>query len=107
MASPSVGPWLELTDLAHDLKNPVAAVRTCAEGLVTQFLERARAEAGLPNEERQRLDLAALLNGRRSTFRNPRRRRRVLRGAPAAFTRFSHERRRHFMSVSKGLHLAP
>jgi signal transduction histidine kinase len=86
-----------LTDLAHELKNPVAAIRTCADvlsggdlsqervakltevlrysttqldGLVTQFLELARAEAGLPNEERQRIDLAALLNGLCSTFRD-------------------------------------
>lgn len=86
-----------LTDLAHELKNPVAAIRTCADvlsggdlsptrvarltdvlrhsttqldGLVTQFLELARAEAGLPNEERQPIDLAALLKGLCSTFRN-------------------------------------
>jgi two-component system sensor histidine kinase ChvG len=79
-----------LTDLAHELKNPVAAVRASAEvlgdgaltaeraqkvigvlrqsstqldALVTQFLELARAEAGLPTDARESLDVAALLRG--------------------------------------------
>jgi two-component system sensor histidine kinase ChvG len=78
-----------LADLAHELKNPVAAVRAGAEriedaadverrrrlaralgdsarrmdALVTQVLELAKAEAGLPREEREPLDLAALLRG--------------------------------------------
>ena len=80
-----------LADLAHEFKNPVAAVRACAErmgegdaldatragriaevlrgsarlldGLVTQFLELARAEAGLPDEAREVLDVSALLEG--------------------------------------------
>ncbi|AKU99621.1 Phosphate regulon sensor protein PhoR (SphS) [Labilithrix luteola] len=78
-------------DLAHELKNPVAAIRACAEQLgdgrsadperaaklarvlgdsaskldrvVTHFLELARAEAGMPNEERSPVDLAALAEG--------------------------------------------
>ncbi len=78
-------------DLAHELKNPVAAIRACAEriadgealdaprrkrlaevldqssrrldALVTQFLELARAEAGLPNEGREDVDLGALARG--------------------------------------------
>ncbi len=68
-----------LTDLAHEFKNPVAAIKTCADlmaggtltaerttkltevlhascaqldRLVTQFLELSRAEAGLPAEPR-------------------------------------------------------
>jgi two-component system sensor histidine kinase ChvG len=84
-----------LSDLAHELKNPVAAVRTSAElmaqggltpervakltqgllqssaqldRLVTQFLELARAEAGLPQEPRELLDVAALLSGLQSGF---------------------------------------
>lgn len=79
-----------LNDLAHEMKNPVAAVRTCAEliaqggltaqrvekltgvllqsstqldKLVTQFLDLARAEAGLPREPRESLPLGALLSG--------------------------------------------
>lgn len=80
-----------LADLAHEFKNPVAAVRACSEqmsspgpldearkarlaqvldqsstrldALVTQFLELARAEAGLPNEAREPVDLAAQVRG--------------------------------------------
>ena len=80
-----------LQDLAHEFKNPVAAVRASAErlaepgpldeerrqrladvlkqssvqldSLVTQFLELARAEAGLPNETRERVDVAQHLSG--------------------------------------------
>jgi signal transduction histidine kinase len=80
-----------LADLAHEFKNPVAAVRAAAEQLsdggakdparaqrladalmnssvrldamVTQFLELARAESGLPNEAREDVDVAALLRG--------------------------------------------
>jgi two-component system sensor histidine kinase ChvG len=74
-------------DLVHELKNPVAAVRASADMLaasgvnaeraeriarvlrdsstkldrvVTQFLELARAEAGLPDEPRTEEDVAAL-----------------------------------------------
>ncbi|WP_394842492.1 HAMP domain-containing histidine kinase [Pendulispora brunnea] len=78
-----------VADLVHEMKNPLAAVRaaadTLAEGadaqraerlsrvlrestskldrLVTQFLELARAEAGMPNEERSDVDLTALVRG--------------------------------------------
>lgn len=79
-----------VADLVHELKNPVAAVRATAESLaggavdadrasrlarvlgdssakldqlVTQFLELARADAGMPNEERAPVDLAALVDG--------------------------------------------
>lgn len=79
-----------VADLVHEFKNPVAAIRTCAEtldsggvdekraariskiladsstrldALVSQFLELARAEAGMPNEVRGRVDLAALTRG--------------------------------------------
>ncbi|MEQ1566208.1 MAG: HAMP domain-containing sensor histidine kinase [Myxococcota bacterium] len=76
-------------DLAHELKNPVAAVRAAAEALgsdrpvegerkdrllrvlldasgrmdsvVHQFLELARAEAGLPDAAREGVDLGALV----------------------------------------------
>lgn len=75
-------------DLAHELKNPIAAVRTAAEALapgkpltearaarlhrilddssqrmsvvMERFLELARAEAGLANREREPLDLTEL-----------------------------------------------
>lgn len=78
-------------DLAHELKNPVAAVRAAADALdgdapldpararrlarvlrsssqrldevVTRLLELARAEAGLSRDERLPLDLAALVRG--------------------------------------------
>ncbi|MEO7113071.1 MAG: HAMP domain-containing sensor histidine kinase, partial [Polyangiaceae bacterium] len=78
-----------VADLVHELKNPVAAVRATAESvtadltperaqrisrllhestskidrLITQFLELARAEAGMPNEIREPVDLVALLRG--------------------------------------------
>ena len=80
-----------VADLAHELKNPVASARVCAErlasdapldderrkrladalgasttrldALVTQFLELARAEGGLPDEARAPVDLAALARG--------------------------------------------
>lgn len=79
-----------VADLVHEFKNPVAAIRTCAEtldsggvdekraarlakiladsstrldALVSQFLELARAEAGMPNEARGSVDLAALARG--------------------------------------------
>lgn len=79
-----------IADLVHEFKNPVAAIRTCAEtldgggvdekraarlskilgdsttrldALVSQFLELARAEAGMPNEARGTVDLAALARG--------------------------------------------
>ncbi|APR85057.1 Phosphate regulon sensor protein PhoR (SphS) [Minicystis rosea] len=79
-----------VADLVHELKNPVAAVRAAAEGLaggpvdeararrlgkvlldssarldalVSQFLELARAEAGLASEERTEVDLGALARG--------------------------------------------
>jgi two-component system sensor histidine kinase ChvG len=84
-----------VADLVHEFKNPVAAIRACAESLdagsvderraarlarilsdssarldrlVSQFLELARAEAGMPNEVRARVDLAALARGVVSTF---------------------------------------
>jgi len=78
-----------VADLAHEMKNPVAAIRAVAESLegseppdearakrlariladssrrldalVTQLLELARAEAGLPAEAREAVDLAALV----------------------------------------------
>ena len=79
-----------LADLAHEFKNPVASLRASAEqlrdgaptpervkklaelihhssvnldALVTQFLELAKAEGGLPNEPRESVDLSALLEG--------------------------------------------
>jgi two-component system sensor histidine kinase ChvG len=80
-----------LVDLVHEFKNPVAAIRATAEGLtagepadaarlarlagvlhrssahldalLTQLLELARAEAGLPNEAREPFDLGALVRG--------------------------------------------
>ncbi len=70
-----------MADVAHEIKNPIAAVRACAESLeraqpidevraarmsralktssdrmavmITRFLELARAEAGLPDEQRE------------------------------------------------------
>jgi two-component system sensor histidine kinase ChvG len=77
-----------MADLVHELKSPVAAVRAAAEALgsgpvdearaerlaralaasgarldalVSECLELARAEAGLPNEERSALDVAAMM----------------------------------------------
>ena len=80
-----------LADLAHELKNPIAAIRAAAERLrdgtpldaegsrllgqvlhrssltldanVSQFLELARAEAGLPHEDRVAVELGAELTG--------------------------------------------
>jgi signal transduction histidine kinase len=79
-----------VADLVHEFKNPVAAVRACAESLeggtvdsvraarlarvltdasarlndlVSQFLELARAEAGMPREGRSEVDLCALASG--------------------------------------------
>ncbi|MBX3224976.1 MAG: HAMP domain-containing histidine kinase [Labilithrix sp.] len=79
-----------VADLVHEFKNPVAAIRTCAESLasgaadekraariarilsdssgrldalVSQFLELARAEAGLPREDRVEIDVGALAGG--------------------------------------------
>jgi two-component system sensor histidine kinase ChvG len=76
-----------VADLVHELKNPIAAIRACADaiehgqvdeargarlsrvlrdstrrldGLATSFLELARAEAGMPNEAREALDLVEL-----------------------------------------------
>jgi two-component system sensor histidine kinase ChvG len=84
-----------VADLVHEFKNPVAAIRACAESLaaggvdeqraarlakilegssarldalVSQFLELARAEAGMPNEARTEVDLGALARGVVSTF---------------------------------------
>lgn len=78
-------------DLAHELKNPVAAIRAAAESLgsgrpvdeqraqrlaavlsdsggrldvlISHFLELARAQAGLPGEARESINLPALLGG--------------------------------------------
>ncbi len=82
-------------DVAHEIKNPTAAVRAAAEALtrpnpdperlarlarvledsgkridlvVSRFLELARAEAGLVAESRQPLDLAQLAAGLVSSF---------------------------------------
>jgi two-component system sensor histidine kinase ChvG len=79
-----------VADLAHELKNPLAAIRASAEtleagavdeqraarlarvllsssgrldDLVTELLELARAEAGMKSEERASVDLAALARG--------------------------------------------
>ncbi len=79
-----------VADLVHEFKNPVAAIRASAEalasgaideersarlarvladssgrldGLVSQFLELARVEAGMPTEKRAPLDLAELARG--------------------------------------------
>jgi len=85
-----------VADLVHEFKNPVAAVRTAAEALtegtideararrlgkallassarldalVSQFLELARAEAGLASDERTEVDVAALARGLVETMR--------------------------------------
>ena len=77
-----------VADLVHEFKNPVAAIRAASEALesgpsneerasrlarilrdssqrlddlVSRFLELARAEAGLPDEERRDVDLEALV----------------------------------------------
>ena len=80
-----------VADLAHEFKNPVAALSACADSLadsarqdperlarlagvmhqscqrldrlVSEFLELARAEAGLPREGREPIDVAALCRG--------------------------------------------
>jgi signal transduction histidine kinase len=79
-----------VADLVHEFKNPVAAIRASAESLaagsadaqraariakiledssarldalVSQFLELARAEAGMPKEVRAEVDIAALAIG--------------------------------------------
>ena len=78
-----------VADLVHEFKNPVAAIRASAEqlrerdpeprterlarileasserldALVTQFLELARAEAGMPSEARSPIDVASLAQG--------------------------------------------
>lgn len=79
-----------VADLVHEFKNPVAAIRACADALasggadekralrlarilsdssarldalVSQFLELARAEAGMPKEDRAEVDLGALARG--------------------------------------------
>ncbi len=84
-----------VADLVHEFKNPVAAIRACAESLesgavdekraarlsriladssgrldalVSQFLELARAEAGMPNEARADVDLDALARGIATSF---------------------------------------
>lgn len=86
-----------VADLVHELKTPLAAVRATAEALdagpvsserasklahvlsssaknldalVSQFLELARAEAGMPNEERSLVDVAALTRGLVQSARN-------------------------------------
>ena len=77
-----------VADLVHELKSPVAAVRAAAEALagastdertarltraieasgsrlesvVARFLDLSRAEAGFPNEVREPVDLAALID---------------------------------------------
>lgn len=85
-----------MADVAHEIKNPVAAIRACAEGmasgraideqraeryarilksssdrldiLVTQFLELARAEAGLEAAPREPLELDTLISRILATF---------------------------------------
>jgi signal transduction histidine kinase len=79
-----------VADLAHEFKNPVAAIRAAADALgpgavdetraarlqtalkdssrrldslLTQFLELARAEAGMPREPRSVVELAPLIEG--------------------------------------------
>jgi two-component system sensor histidine kinase ChvG len=85
-----------LADVAHEFKNPIATIRAAAEqlespttpqarraqlaemilrssasldALVSQFLDLARAEAGLPKEVREPVNLSALLSGLVGTFR--------------------------------------
>jgi two-component system sensor histidine kinase ChvG len=84
-------------DLVHELKNPLAAVRACGEALqnpalepeqrarlgkvleqsgsrllrlATEYLETARAEAQLPGESREPVDLGELVSGVCSSFEN-------------------------------------
>jgi two-component system sensor histidine kinase ChvG len=83
-------------DLVHELKNPLAAIRAAGEALqkpsmdpvrraqlgrvleassarlmalVTEYLEMARAEARLPGEVREPVDLGALVRGVAESFR--------------------------------------
>jgi signal transduction histidine kinase len=86
-----------LSDLAHEFKNPVAAIKTAADNirassaidrpkqerlytilsesaakldhLVSEFLEIARAEAGLPGEEREASDCIPLLFNLAKSFK--------------------------------------
>lgn len=86
-----------MADVAHEIKNPIAAVRACAESLgrekdvdakraarmgralktssdrmdamITRFLELARAEAGLPDEQREELELDVLVSALVEVFR--------------------------------------
>lgn len=87
-----------LADVAHELKTPVAALRASAERLseakpleleqqqmlggvvarssqkletlISQFLELAKAEAGLPNEARGAVDVVALTKGVAASIRD-------------------------------------
>jgi two-component system sensor histidine kinase ChvG len=86
-----------MADLVHELKSPVAAVRAAADALsagpadearaarlgrvlsessrrldalACEFLDLARAEAGLPDEERTPVDLAALAEGRLAAMKD-------------------------------------
>ncbi len=78
-----------VADLVHELENPVATVRACAEalssdgqsesvrrmaqlidgaslrldGLISELLEIARADAGMQRESREAVDLAPLVTG--------------------------------------------
>lgn len=80
-----------MADVAHEIKNPIAAVRACAESLgrgqpvdekraarmaralktssermdalISRFLELARAEAGLPGEQRDMVRIDRLVEG--------------------------------------------
>ncbi len=94
-----------LADLAHEMKNPVAAIAAAAEALenppssaepatpsdrttalltsisssalrldrlIRQFLDLARAEAGLATDERETVDFGELVEGVASTFDDPR-----------------------------------
>lgn len=87
-----------MADMAHEIKNPVAAIRSAAESLdrgkevsperaarianimrdssrrldavVSRFLELARAESGLPEVERTEFDLGELVRNLTETFAN-------------------------------------
>jgi signal transduction histidine kinase len=86
-----------VADLVHEFKNPVATIRACAESLgasevtperaqrlsrllhesslrldalVSQFLELARAEAGMQREAREVIDLAELARARVANLRD-------------------------------------
>lgn len=106
-----------VADLAHEFKNPVAAIRACSEALsegnvdqtraarvagvlrdssrrldvlLTQFLDLARAEAGMPQEIRAPLDVDELLRGIAASLRGDERYKgvsfEVLPGGDAAVT---------------------